>query len=203
MTTPASPRYARTVSEPAGEITRLLLAWRNGDRASRDKLAAAVYEPLRRLARGQLRHLRPGATLSSSDLVHEAYLKLADPKQLDFKDRGHFFAVVATAMRHILVDHARRRAARKRGSGQRAQPLEEAALSAPTRDERLVALDEALSDLERLDPRLGRVVELRVFGGLSVEETAEALELSPVTVKRDWRKARAFLHLELDRAGLS
>ena len=189
------------MSEPTAEITRLLLAWRNGDRDSRDKLAAAVYEPLRRLARGQLRRLRPGATLSSADLVHEAYLKLVDPRQVDFKDRGHFFAVVATAMRHILVDHARRRGARKRGAGDRAQPLEEGALPAPTRDERLVALDEALADLERLDPRLGRVVELRVFGGLSVEEAAEVLAVSPVTVKRDWRKARAFLQVELDSTG--
>ncbi len=176
------------------EITGLLAAARGGDRSALDRLFPLVYAHLRERAHGQLRRLRPGETLSTTALVHEAYLKLVDASRQEFHDRQHFFAVASRAMRQILVDYARRARAGKRGAGQAPAALELDHLPDPGRAEELVALDEALVELERLDPRLARIVELRFFGGLSVEETGEALELSPRTVKRDWRKARAVLY---------
>jgi RNA polymerase sigma factor (TIGR02999 family) len=177
-----------------GEITGLLAAYREGDRAALDRLFPLVYGALRQLAHRQLTARRAGDTISTTVLVHEAYLKLTGSAHQTYQDRIHFFAVASRAMRQILVDYARRHAAVKRGSGAIAVSLDPDALPDPGRAEELVALDEALSKLERLDERLGRMVELRFFGGLSVEETGEALGVSPRTIKRDWRRARAFLY---------
>lgn len=165
---------------------------RNGDDTAMDRLFPLVYREFHDRAHRQLVQRRPGDTLSTTALVHEAYLKLVDASNRSYRDRVHFFAVASRAMRQILVDYARRSAAHKRGGG-RVVTLEPDAIGNPDRAEELVALDEALERLERLDPRLVRTVELRFFGGLSVEETADALGVSPRTVKRDWQKARAFL----------
>ncbi len=176
-------------------ITQLLVAWRSGDddRAA-ERLFPLVYGQMRRMARGQLRGRRPGQTLSSQTLVHEAYLKLERAEALDLRDRSHFFAVAARAMRQIAVDHARRRVRHKRGGGAEPAPVDEVQLADPQLGpEELVQLDEALGQLRSLDARLCSVVELRYFAGLEVEEVATALDISSATVKRDWRKARAFL----------
>jgi RNA polymerase sigma factor (TIGR02999 family) len=177
---------------PPGEITALLSALREGDRTALDRLFPLVYEELHGRAHRQLARRRPGDTLSTTALVHEAYLKLTDSAHQSYQDRVHFFAVASRAMRQILVDYARRMTAAKRAGGF-AVSLDPDQLGDPGRAEELVALDEALERLERLDERLARNVEMRFFGGLSVEETAEVLGVSPRTVKRDWRKARAFL----------
>ena len=182
-----------------GEITGLLLAWRAGDRAAFDHLFGILYDELRLLARRQLRRSGRDQTLDTSSVLHEAYLKLIDPDRAAVEDRAHFMALASRAMRHILVDHARRRGALKRGASAAVTLDDDAPGPGPAAGEDLVALDDALSRLETLDPRLGKVVELRFFGGLSVEETAEALATSPRTVKRDWRRARAFLFQELGR----
>jgi RNA polymerase sigma factor (TIGR02999 family) len=175
-----------------GEITALLTALREGDRGALDRLFPLVYRELHDRAHRQLARHRPGETLSTTALVHEAYLKLTDSAQQSYNDRVHFFAVASRAMRQILVDYARRATAAKRGG--HPVSLDPEALGDPGRAEELLALDEALTQLEKLDGRLARIVELRFFGGLSVEETSDALEVSPRTVKRDWRKARAFLY---------
>jgi RNA polymerase sigma factor (TIGR02999 family) len=180
-----------------GDVTRLLLAWREGDAAAPQQLFALVYDQLRLLARGQLRRRGPDHSLSATGLVHEAYLKLVGHQRLELRDRGHFFALAAKAMRQILVDRSRRRAAHKRGDPALRQPLDDAAIPIAARAEEILALDEALSSLERLDPRLARFVEVRFFAGLTLDEAAEALEISPRTAKRDWQKARAFLNREL------
>ena len=177
----------------ADDITGLLTALRNGDRSALDRLFPLIYADLRHRAHQQLARRRPGDTLSTTALVHEAYLKLTGSAHQTYQDRAHFFAVASRAMRQILVDYARHNAAAKRGGGH-AVRLEPDSVAAPARAEDLVVLDEALTQLERLDQRLASLVELRFFGGLSVEETAEALAVSPRTVKRDWRKARAFLY---------
>ena len=182
---------------PVGEVTRLLLSWRHGDDGALDRLFPLVYEELRGMAHRQLRRGPSGDTLSTTALVHEAYLKLVDRTQLHVNDREHFMALAAKAMRQILVDYARRRGASKRGGAASHQPLEEGLVPVSSRSDELLAIDEALGRLERLDPRLGRLVELRVFGGLSVEESGRVLDVSPRTVKRDWQKARAFLFHEL------
>lgn len=176
-----------------GEITTLLQALRQGDSGALDRLLPLVYGELRRRAHQQLRRRRPGETLATTALVHEAYLKLSGSAHRNYQDRIHFFAVASRAMRQILVDYARSQAAAKRGAGHRVD-LDPDLLADPGRAEQLLALDDALRELEALDPRLARIVELRFFGGLSVEETGEALDLSPRTVKRDWRRARAFLY---------
>ena len=185
--------------ESHGEITGLLISWRRGDRDAFDRLFPIVYDQLRILARRQLRRAGGDRALTTTTLIHEAYLKFVDRSQADVQDRHHFFALAAKAMRHILVDEARRRGAQKRGGSMHAVPLEEDATAAVDRSSELVAVDRALERLEVADPRLGRIVELRFFGGLSVEETAGAMDLSPRTVKRDWQKARAFLYHELAR----
>lgn len=174
------------------DITSLLAALRNGDRSAMDRLFPLVYREFHGRAHQQLAHRRPGETLSTTALVHETYLKLAGSSRQSYEDRLHFFAVASRAMRQILVDYARRNAAEKRGSG-RAITLEPDAIGNPDRSDELLALDEALEQLQELDPRLVQTVELRFFGGLSVEETADTLGVSPRTVKRDWQRARAFL----------
>jgi RNA polymerase sigma factor (TIGR02999 family) len=177
------------------EITSLLVAMGEGDAQARDRLFSLVYGELRARARQQLARLRPGETLDTTALVHEAYLKVEPRSALPYADRSHFFAIASRAMRHILVDYARRGSAQKRGAGPMLVQLEddEASVAAPTHADELLALDTALERLAALDERLAQVVELRFFGGLSVEETAEVLQSSPRTVKRDWRKARMFL----------
>src|SRR5262245_518445 len=178
-------------------ITQLLIRWRNGDKAALDELAPLVYSELRRLARYYLRAERPDHTLQPSDLVHEAYLRLVDEKEIDWQNRAHFFGVAAVRMRHILVEHARSRQAAKRGGGQYRLTLSEADRLPVKADVNLLALGEALRRLEALDPRKSRIVELRYFGGLTIEETAEAMMISPATVKRDWSMARAWLRSEI------
>jgi len=176
-------------------ITELLAAWRGGDREAVDRLMTLVYEELRLLARRQF--AGRGETLRTTALVHEAYLKLARHSHLAVQDRHHFFAVAARAMRQLVVDHARRRAAAKRGGALRPVTFDEAEIPIDEEAAEIVALDEALQRLSAVDEPLSRVVELRFFAGLSVEETADVLDRSPRSVKRDWRKARAFLYREL------
>jgi len=189
-------------TDSTGEVTRLLAEWRGGNPGAFDRLVPIVYDELRRLARRQLRRLRSSNdTLNTTALVHEAYLKLVGHQQ-GIGDRNHFLAVAATAMRHILVDYARRQRAAKRGGDAQPWALEEADAAIGERQVDLVAVDEALGKLSSLDARLVQLVELRVFAGMSVEECAGALQLSERTMKRDWQKARAFLARELaDPAG--
>lgn len=169
-----------------------------------DALVPLVYDELRILARAQLGRFRPGQTLDTTALVHEAYLKLVDRTRAEFKDRKHFFTVASLAMRQIVVDYARRNAAKKRGGGNVHTLLDEldgSAVAVEAQAAELVALDDALNRLAQLDPRLARVVELRFFGGLSVEEAAEVMEVSIPTIKRDTRAARAFLYRAMSEAG--
>jgi RNA polymerase sigma factor (TIGR02999 family) len=186
------------VSEPS-EITRLLRCWAAGDSAAFDALVPIVYERLRQLARLRLRDA-PHATLDTTGLVHEAYLKLADSPRTTVRDRGHFLAVASRVMRNLLVDHARARRAVKRGGGAAVVGLDDGASWLPDRDlDEVAALDEALARLEKFDSRQSRILEQRYFGGLSLEETAEALDISLATVKRELRAARAWLAAELSR----
>lgn len=182
-------------------ITDLLIRWREGDKAAFDDLMPLVYRDLRRLARHYMRRRRPDDTLQTSDLINEAYLRLLDYRNMDWQNRAHFFAVAAQAMRRILVDHARSRNAAKREGGGLKVSLDQAADVGEQRAEELIALDDALKELARLDARKNRIVELRYFGGLSVEETAEVLEVSPVTVKREWRAAKLWLLRALNSEG--
>jgi RNA polymerase sigma factor (TIGR02999 family) len=182
---------------PDGDVSGLLQAWSEGERTALDRLAPIVYDELRRLARNYLRRERSGHSLQATALVNEAYLRLVDYKRMRWQDRAHFFAVSAQAMRRILVDHARRRNL-KRGAGLQRLSLDDTAVIDEARiDADFVGLDEALEGLARFDPRKAQVVELRFFAGLSVEETAEVLNVSAVTVMRDWSTARAWLHREL------
>jgi RNA polymerase sigma-70 factor, ECF subfamily len=185
-----------------GDVSILLRAWSDGDQNALDKLAPIVYDELRRLARYYLHHERPGHSLQATALVNEAYLRLVDYKRMRWGNRAHFFAVSAQLMRRILVDHARRHNL-KRGGGVQRVELEDIAVVGGDRAENLVALDDALQALARMDARKARVVELRFFGGLSVEETAEVLQISPVTVMRDWSSARAWLFREMGGGGSS
>lgn len=178
---------------PASEISLLLARWGRGDRDAVDRLFSLVYGELRKRARQQLRRHQP-ASVSPTTLVHETFLRLVDRKQAAWADRKHFFAVSSLAMRHILVDHARRQLALKRGEGLKPVLFDEAAVRADDHAADLLALDAALERLKALDERLSRVVDLHFFGGLSFDEAAVVLALSPRTVKREWRKARAFLY---------
>jgi RNA polymerase sigma-70 factor (ECF subfamily) len=189
------------VGDPAavsreGDVSILLRAWSDGDQNALDKLAPIVYDELRRLARYYLHRERPGHSLQATALVNEAYLRLVDYKRMRWGNRAHFFAVSAQLMRRILVDHARRHNLRRGGAVQHVE-LEDIAVVGGDRAENLVALDDALQSLARMDARKARVVELRFFGGLSVDETAEVLQISPVTVMRDWSSARAWLYREM------
>ena len=180
------------MSASPGEITQWLLEWQKGDKTALDKLAPKVYDELRRLAKHYLAGERSGHTLQSADLINEVYLRLIDRDAVEWHNRSHFFAVAAQAMRHILVDYARARNTTKRGGGTPMAPLDEVA-AADQQSEELIALDEALRDLAALDARKSRIVELRYFAGLSVEETARVLDVSSVTVMREWRTAKAWL----------
>jgi RNA polymerase sigma factor (TIGR02999 family) len=179
------------------EVTGLLLAWSEGNEDALQKLVPAVYQELRRLARYYLSRERAGHTLQATALVHEAYQKLIDTPKVHWRDRAHFFAICAQLMRRILVDHARSRGYLKRGGAVCLVPLEEAfaASSEPGKD--VLAIDEALSALAEVDPRKAQVVELRFFGGLTAEETAEVLKISPESVLRDWRLAKSWLLREI------
>ncbi|MDX2034854.1 MAG: sigma-70 family RNA polymerase sigma factor [Blastocatellia bacterium] len=183
------------------QITRLLLAWSAGESAAFDALLPLVYDELHRLAHRYLGRERRDHTLQTTALVNEAYLRLIDSSRVQWQNRAHFFAISAQLMRRILVDFARGRRNLKRGGEGRRVLFDDALLVAEEREKDLVALDEALSTLSALNPRQGRVVELRFFGGLSIEETAEALAVSIDTVKRDWRLAKVWLLRELDRTG--
>jgi RNA polymerase sigma factor (TIGR02999 family) len=180
------------------QVTQLLRAWRNGDQAAFERLLPLVYDELRRLAGHYLRGERQGHTLQSAALVHEAYLQLLG-QEIDWQSRAHFLGVAAQAMRRVLVDYARSRNYQKRGGQVAHVEIEAAATVALTQAGELVALDDALQGLEKLDPRKSRVVELRYFGGLSVEETAEVLGISVPTVVRDWNTAKAWLRREMSR----
>ena len=179
------------------EITRLLVSIREGDKQALNQLLPLVYQELHSMAHRTLGHGSGDATLNTTALVHEAYLKLHDRTALSLQDRKHFYSVAAMAMRQIVIDHARRRQAAKRGGEFRKVDLEAADLPIRDGSQEILALDEALLRLSKLDARMARVVELRFFGGLSVEETAEVLDVDPRTVKRDWRKARAILYAAL------
>jgi RNA polymerase sigma-70 factor (ECF subfamily) len=181
---------------PCGEVSGLLRAWGDGDRDALDRLTPVVYDELRRLARRYMRGERPGHSLQTTALVNEAYMRLVDYKSMQWQNRAHFFAVSSQLMRRILVDHARRHNL-KRGGGVQHVSLEETAIVDDDRPADLVALDDAMNALARIDPRKVQVVEMRFFGGLSVEETAEVLKVSPVTVMRDWSTAKAWLYREL------
>jgi RNA polymerase sigma-70 factor, ECF subfamily len=179
-----------------GEVSGLLRAWSEGDRGALDLLTPVVYDELRRLARRYMRGERPGHSLQTTALVNEAYMRLVDYKSMQWQNRAHFFAVSSQLMRRILVEHARRHNL-KRGGGVQHVSLDDTAEVGGDRAADLVALDDALDALARLDPRKVQVVEMRFFGGLSVEETAEVLKISPVTVMRDWSTAKAWLYREL------
>jgi RNA polymerase sigma factor (TIGR02999 family) len=186
--------------EPANSVTKLLQDWRGGDRNALDALLPLVYKELHRLAHFQLRNERPGHTLQSAALVHEAYLRLVGASLPQWESRTHFFAIAAQLMRQILVDYARRHVAAKRGGSVCKVSLHDAMATSQEPEVDVVALDDALQHLAQIDPRQSRVVELRFFGGLSLNEISDALEIAPATVQRDWTVARAWLHRELLRA---
>jgi RNA polymerase sigma factor (TIGR02999 family) len=184
-----------------GQITRLLASVRDGDRQAIDLVFNLVYAELHTAARRQLARARPGQTLDTTVLVHEAYLKLVDSAQANWADRSHFFAVAAKAMRQIIIDYARWATRKKRGGGIHRISLDGIDVADQERASELVALDAALTQLESFSERLARIVELRFFAGLSVEETAEALAVQPHQIKREWRKARAFLFQSIQESG--
>jgi RNA polymerase sigma-70 factor (ECF subfamily) len=181
------------------EITGLLLAWGKGDKASLDRVIPLVYQELRRLAHRQMRRERAGDTLQTTALVNEAYLRLVDYERMAPRDRAHFLAIAAQAMRRILIERARSRHSAKRGSGGQKVSLDEAADVSDERAADVLALDEALTQLAALDSRKSQIVELKYFGGLTIEETAEVLEVSAPTVERDWHTARIWLHREIGK----
>lgn len=182
-------------------VTQLLGRWRSGDLRALDSLIPLVYDELRSIAQHYLRNERPGHTLQSTALVHEAYVRMTNQDLPEWQNRAHFFAVAAQLMRQILVDHARAHRAGKRGSGVCNVALDEAMGKAQAVDVDILALDEALKTLSDMDPQQAKIVELKFFGGLSIEDTAAVMGVSSSTVKRDWVTARAWLHRELDRTG--
>ena len=181
----------------SAHVSKLLVGWGQGDQDARDALIPLVYDELRRLARRHLRRERPDHTLQSAALVNEAYLRMVHQEPPQWQNRAHFFGVAAQMMRHILVDHARGRMAAKRGAGAPRLTLDAQIVLPQSREVDLVALDDALNQLAVLDPQQGRLVELRFFGGLSIEEAAIVLGVSPATVKREWATARAWLQHEM------
>ncbi len=201
-----SPAPSRTSSDRVSSVrnadcvTDLLLAWNQGDPAALDALTPLVYEELRKLARFRFRAERADHTLQSTALVHEAFLKLVDQSRIRWRNRAHFYGIASRLMRRILVDHARAQKAIKRGSGHKLT-LDEALAAAQERDVDLLALDIALQELAEMDPQQGQIVELRFFGGLTIEETSEVLSISPATVKREWTTAKAWLFSQLRSEG--
>lgn len=181
----------------ASDVTRLLGQWSDGNAGALDQLLPLIYSDLRHLASAYLRRESPGHTLQSTALVHEAFLRLVDQRDTHWKSRAHFFGIAAQMIRRILVDHARQQKAEKRGGGVICLQLDEAIAAPGKKDMDVVALDDALAKLSELDERQSQIIELRFFGGLSIEETAEVVRLSPATVKREWAMARAWLYREL------
>jgi RNA polymerase sigma factor (TIGR02999 family) len=182
------------------DVTRLLADWGRGDRSALDRLTPLVYAELRRIAARQLRREEPGHTLQPTALVNEAFVRLCGGSPMQWQDRAHFYSVCATVMRHILTDHARAQLRDKRGAGAVHVPLDEAETIVRDGEVDHVALDDALRALEAVDPQKGRIVELRYFAGLGIEETAAVLEISPMTVRREWTRAKAWLYRELSGA---
>lgn len=180
------------------EVTQLLIEWSNGDKAALDKLMPLIHEELRRLAHHYMSRERAGHTLQTTALVNEAYVRLVNRKGVRWQNRAHFFGIAAKSMRSILVDHARGIAYAKRGGGVTKIELEEGMIASQERAAEVVALDEALVVLAEMDPKQSRIVELRFFGGLTIEETAEVLDLSPATIKREWTTAKAWLYHQLN-----
>lgn len=185
------------VPKDAENITDLLVSYGRGDKESLDKLMPVVYDELRRQAARYLRREQPGHTLQTTALIHEAYVRLVDQRNVQWQNRAHFFGIAAQMMRRILVDHARTKKRAKRGGSDIKVSLDDANVAAKGQDLDVVAVDEALTRLAKIDEQQSRVVELRFFSGLTVEETAEAMGISPATVKRDWSMAKAWLHREL------
>jgi RNA polymerase sigma factor (TIGR02999 family) len=181
------------------EVTQLLTDWGEGNQAALDRLMPLVYAELHRMASRYMGMQNPGHTLQPTALIHEAYVRLAGDDERQWKNRAHFFGVAAKSMRHILVDHARTHQATKRGGGRHAVALDEAVVVSDERMAEIVALDDVLADLAKLNPRQSEVVELKYFGGLSAEETTEVLKVSPETVMRDWRAAKAWLYAQLSQ----
>ncbi len=184
-------------------VTRLLQAWGQGEDAALEELLPLVHQELRRLARRYMFGERPGHTLQTTALVNEAYLRLVNSRQVNWQNRAHFFAISAQLMRRILVDYARARGSQKRGGGVPKVTLDEELMAPQEKGHDLVALDDALKALAHIDPRKCKVIELRFFGGLSVDETAEVLKISPDTILRDWRLAKAWLAREMRKTGAS
>ena len=182
------------------DVTQLLIAWSSGDQAARERLMSVVYEELHRLARRYMRNESPGHTLQTSALVNEAFIRRVDQKNVPWQNRSHFFGIAAQMMRRILVDYARSRNFAKRGGGAVKLSLEEGLIVSDERSEQVVAVHEALEGLAKIDPRQAQIVELKFFGGLSNEETAEVLAVSPGTVARDWTMAKAWLRREISKS---
>ena len=192
--------YAGSLSMKAvssGEVSQLLIAWGNGEQAALNKLIPLVYQELHRMAARHMRHERPGHTLQTSGLVNEAYLKLVDQKNVQWQNRAHFFGVASQLMRRILVDHARKHTRLKRGGIGENLSLDETAIISRDRAAEFLVLDEALGRLSEIDPVKSRIVEMKFFGGLSFEEVAEVEKVSTRTIRREWRKAKAWLHQEM------
>lgn len=185
------------MAQTSQNVTQLLIGWSNGDKQALDALLPVVYEELRKQAARYLRRERVGHTLQTTALIHEAYLKLVDQKNVHWQNRAHFFGIAAQLMRRILVDHARTKKRAKRGGSDIRVSFNDANLLAPSRNLDIVALDKALTRLNEIDEQQSRIVELRFFSGLTVAETAEVLGISPATVKRDWSMAKAWLHREI------
>ena len=188
------------MTEPSPqEVSQLLIQWSNGDKSALNKLTPLIYDELRRLAHHYMSHERAGHTLQTTALVNEAYLRLVNRKDVHWQNRAHFFAIAAKLMRSILVDHARSRTYAKRGGGAAKVSLDEALIVSQERAGEVVALDDALRRLEEIDAQQSHIVELRFFAGLTIEETAEVLSLSPATIKREWTTAKAWLYRELSQ----
>jgi RNA polymerase sigma-70 factor (ECF subfamily) len=186
-----------TAPNPRNQVTRLLVEWGNGNKAALDLLMPIVYDELHKLAASYLRREHNARTLQPTAIIHEAYMRLVEQDLSDLNSRSHFFGVAAHLMRQILIDHARKHQTAKRGAGSEKLPLDEATYFAPERSSELIGLDDALKSLEKTDPRKAKVIELRFFGGLSIEETAEVLGISVATVGREQRFAEAWLHTEM------
>lgn len=189
-----------SMTPPPNDVTQLLVAWGNGDQAARDELMPLVYAELHRLAHRHIKKERPGHTLQTSALVNEAFVRLVDQRDVHWQSRAHFFGIAAQMMRRILVDYARKRRFAKRGGDQLQVSLNEELVAANQRSADVVLLDDALTQLAEIDERKSKVVELKFFGGLSIEETAEALDVSPGTVMRDWTLAKAWLRRAMSRS---